>query len=277
MRYLFSGLMRDNGTPVEGHIESVDVDTAYDMLSGHGVVTSSCIADPKPLNLHEELPETPQLADALESALDSSSSQVQFDDLINQYQGKKVWVIDRDKIRRRVAQVVDTAFHLATTTGETHEQTQQRITSALHGLFNDNRNLASERNANSIAGVRFNGLQAGGRRPTQPAGSLRLQSADAPMGADSDEVALPVATSVALEDQIARLTNVVTQAESIMVSLRNAARGIGSGDGGGGRSRRRSSNASQISDEQNDVLLTIYKSNVELLKVYKEEKQRDAG
>ena len=59
MRYLFSGLMRDTGMPVEGHIEAVDVDIAYDMLSGHGVVASSVVPDPKPLNIHEELPDAP--------------------------------------------------------------------------------------------------------------------------------------------------------------------------------------------------------------------------
>lgn len=272
MRYLFSGLMRDTGQPVEGHIEAADVDTAYDMLSGHGVVASSVIPDPKPLNIHEELPDAPELADALESAMDSSSSQVNFDDLMEQYRGKKVWVIDRDKIRRRVAQVVDTAFHLAASSGETHGQTQERIRSALHGLFSDNRNLASERNASSVMGMKFNPDEAAApRRPMSPPGSIKVntpQTAVAPPQMPAGEV--NVAASSALDEQIKRLADVVSSAETVLATLRAAARGLGRGGGEGG-GRRMSRGRSVMNDEKNDVLLTIYKSNVELLKAYKEQ------
>lgn len=273
VRYLFSGLMRDNGQPVEGHIEAADVDTAYDMLSGHGVVASSVIPDPKPLNIHEELPDAPELADALESALDSSSSQVNFDDLTEQYRGKRVWVIDRDKIRRRVAQVVDTAFHLSQTSGESHQETQERIRTALHGLFSDNRNLASERNASSVMGMKYNPTDAvAPRRPMSPPGSMTLQ----PVGGLSDAPPLEAQTtpSGALEDQISRLTDVVSQAETVIAALRAASRGLGRGDSGG---RRQSKGRTAMNDEKNDVLLTIYKSNVELLKAYKESTTRSAG
>jgi hypothetical protein len=50
-----------------------------------------------------------QFDNALEGALDGASSQIDFDALTERYRGKKVWVIDRDKIRRNVARVVDTA------------------------------------------------------------------------------------------------------------------------------------------------------------------------
>jgi hypothetical protein len=267
--------MRDTGQPVEGHIEANDVDIAYDMLSGHGVVASSVIPDPKPLNIHEELPDAPELADALESAMDSSSSQVNFDDLMDQYKGKKVWVIDRDKIRRRVAQVVDTAFHLATTSGESHTQTQERIRSALHGLFSDNRNLASERNASSVMGMKFNPDEgaAAARRPMSPPGSIRINQ---PQSAIAPPPQMPmgevnVAPSSPLEEQIKRLADVVSSAETVLATLRAAARGLGRGDGGGGGGRRQSKGRSAMNDEKNDVLLTIYKSNVELLKAFKEQ------
>jgi len=283
VRYLFSGLMRDTGMPVEGHIEAVDVDVAYDMLSGHGVVASSVLPDPKPLNIHEELPDAPELADALESALDSSSSQVNFDDLMDQHRGKKVWVIDRDKIRRRVAQVVETAFHLSTTAGEDHVQTQQRIRTALHGLFSDNRNLASERNASSVMGVKYDdpSMRGGGVRPAAVAASSSLRMTST-MPAPAAPAAAAVSTGATgeghtvLEDQISRLVNVVSEAETILATLRAAARGLGRGEGGGsGRIRRVSKNA--MNDEKSDVLLTIYKSNVELLKAYKESSQPAAA
>lgn len=282
MRYLFSGLMRDTGMPVEGHIESVDVDVAYDMLSGHGVVASSVIPDPKPLNIHEELPDAPEFADALESAMDSSSSQVNFDDLMNEYKGKKVWVIDRDKIRRRVAQVVETALHFASTTGETHEQTQERIRTALHGLFSDNRNLASERNASSVMGMKYND-PAMGSPSARPGGRMTIQTAQQQV---QGHVHVPLSQATAavpagpvnerLEEQLERLSNIVSQAESVLASMRNASRGFGRGGGEGGGSNRRRTNMKTMSNEQNDVLLTIYKSNVELLKAYKEESKQTA-
>jgi hypothetical protein len=284
VRYLFSGLMRDTGMPVEGHIEAVDVDVAYDMLSGHGVVASSVVPDPKPLNIHEELPDAPELADALESALDSSSSQVNFDDLMESHRGKKVWVIDRDKIRRRVAQVVDTAFHLSSNAGESHEQTQARIRTALHGLFSDNRNLASERNASSVMGMKYNdpamggggaaAAPAGARRPGAAANSMTLHPIAGPAEAVAQTAAVGPAmpASDAFEAQLSRLANVVSQAEGVLASIRAAARGIGSGGGGGGTARSRKPK-SAMSNEKNDVLLTIYKSNVELLKAYREDSQ----
>jgi len=273
--------MRDTGMPVEGHIEAVDVDVAYDMLSGHGVVASSVLPDPKPLSIHEELPDAPELADALESALDSSSSQVNFDDLMAQHRGKKVWVIDRDKIRRRVAQVVETAFHLSTVSGESHDQTQERIRTALHGLFSDNRNLASERNASSVMGVKYNDpSMRGSGRPVQP-NAMTINPVAPPPQA---HIQVPMTEGTGpsqpanevLEEQLARLVNVVSQAESVLATLRAAARGLGSGGGSGNTVRSRRAPRA-MSDEKNDVLLTIYKSNVELLKAFKEDAQRSVA
>ena len=89
--------------------------------------------------------------------------------LNERYHGKKVWVIDRDKIRRRVAQVVDAALALSHLHDEGAGETRERVNSAIQAMFNDNRNLASERNADSIAGVRFNGGPAErGVRTTRP-------------------------------------------------------------------------------------------------------------
>ena len=138
MRYLFRGLIRETGRPVEGHVEANTEGDACHALSENGVVTESLIPDPKPLNLADELPKAPEFADALESAFDSSSSQVDFDALTERYHGKKVWVIDRDKIRRRVAQVIDAALALSALHGETHDRTRARINTALEGMFADN-------------------------------------------------------------------------------------------------------------------------------------------
>jgi hypothetical protein len=255
VRYLFRGLIRETGRPVEGHVEAMVEEEAYEALASNGVVTESLVADPKPLSLNEELPKSPEFADALESAFDSSSSQVEFDKLAERYHGKKVWVIDRDKIRRRAAQVVDAALALGAQHGEANGKIRERVANAIQGLFSDNRNIASERNADSIAGMRF--TDAMGGDPNSPAPPVRPM-APAPAVASS-------AASVALESQIARMANLVRQAEAALAAVTAAARRSGSGGGGGGP-RRRSFAGPDRGEQQNTVLLEIFKSNLSLVR-----------
>lgn len=279
MRYLFRGLIRDTGGPVEGHVEAPNEEGAYEVLGETGVVTESLIPDPKPLNLNEELPASPEFADALESAFDSSSAQVDFDDLTQRYHGKKVWVIDRDKIRRRVAQVVDAALALAQQHGDEHGKVRERVQSALTAMFADNRNLASERNAESIAGVRFGaGDSVAGFRLNTPGGAtvgsspvrpVSFTNIGAPPGAAGSPPTsmVSVAGHAGLEGQIGRLANLVKQAETTLTTIAAAARRVGSGEGGGGGGpRRRSIQPAGRGEEQNSVLLEIFKSNLELVR-----------
>ena len=69
-----------------------------------------------------------------------------------------------------------------------------------------------------------------------------------------------------MEEAINRLVQVVSQAEKVMASMALAARNFGRGGGGGdgGGSRRRMRHA--IDRAQNDVLLEIFKANLELAK-----------
>lgn len=237
MRYLFRGLMRENGRAVEGHVEAVSPDEALKALSDNAIVTETLTPDPKPLNLNQELPDSPELASALDSAFDASSTQVDFDNLTERYRGKKVWVIDRDKIRRRVCQVVDQAMAQSHATGETAAESRQRVQAAIQGMFADNRNIASERNADTLHGA----PAMGGGAPATP------------MAAGG------------LEEAINRLTQVVSQAERVMASMALAARNLGRGGGGGGGGGRRRMR-SQMELAQNDVLLEIFKANLELAK-----------
>lgn len=266
MRYLFRGLIRDTGGPVEGHVEAASEEDAYEALSENGVVTESLIPDPKPLNLNEELPASPEFADALESAFDSSSSQVDFDALSERYQGKKVWVIDRDKIRRRVAQVVDAALALAQQHGEGSGKARERVQNAIQGLFNDTRNLATQRNADSLAGVRFNAdaPAAGGRFNGAPPPPPPPRGFSAPP-AGGVGAAISPGGHPGLEQQIARLAGLVKQAEATLTAVAAAAR-RGGGGGGGGGPRRRAIAAPGRGEEQNSVLLEIFKSNLELVR-----------
>ena len=269
MRYLFRGLIRETGRPVEGHVEAATEADACTALSDNGVVTETLTPDPKPLNLNDELPKAPEFADALESAFDSSSSQVDFDALTERYHGKKVWVIDRDKIRRRVAQVIDAALALSALHGEGHGQTRARINNALEGMFSDNRNLATERNAESVAGIRFNGGAM--VPPPPPPPPLPQIPASARMTQYTPNGTPPVANGggltghPALENQITRLTALVKQAEVALAAVSAAARRAGSGGGGGGP-RRASVTRGARGEEQNSVLLEIVKSNLALVR-----------
>ena len=268
MRYLFRGLIRDTGRPVEGHVEATTEEEGFHALSENGVVTESLIPDPKPLNLNDELPKAPEFADALESAFDSSSSQVDFDALTERYHGKKVWVIDRDKIRRRTAQVIDAALALSALHGEGHGQVRARINNALEGMFSDNRNLATERNAESVAGIRFNGGGTAPPPPPLPPMPGRMQGyANGNGNGNGNGYGNGASLNghPGLESQIGRLTNLVKQAEMTLAAVAAAARRSGGGGGGGGP-RRGSVAKGGKSEEQNSVLLEIFKSNLNLVR-----------
>ncbi len=246
MRYLFRGLIRDTGKVVEGHVESATEEAAFNTLAENGIVTESLRSDPKPLSLNDELPDAPRFANALDSAFDSSSMQVPFDELTEKYRGKRVWVIDRDKIRRRVAQVVDSALTQADQNAEGAAKMRERVANAIQGLFNDNRNIASER----MAGP--------GMRPVAPGGAAQ---SFAPQGMPSEQPIGP-SGSAGLEEQIGRIAGLVRQAEVALAAIQIAARSGGFGGGGGGPRRRALTTARP--ERQNEVLLEIFKSNLEL-------------
>jgi hypothetical protein len=125
-------------------------------------------------------------------------------------------------------------------------------------MFSDNRNLATERNAESIAGIRFNG---GGAAPPPPPVPPRMQNYMPNGGANGGSMSM--AGHPGLENQIGRLTNLVKQAEAALAAVSAAARRGGGGGGGGGR---RSVAKGGKSEEQNSVLLEIFKSNLNLVR-----------
>ncbi len=256
MRYRFRGFRKDTGSPVEGHVEAAREEDAFEALGDYGIITETLAPDPKSLNLGSEAPQSPEFHNALDSALDSSSMQVPFDNLTERYRGKNVWVIDRDKIRRRVAEVVDAALAVSMQRAEGAAKARERVAVAIHGLFADNRNIASEMTPE----------QAAARR-------AELQQGELPQAAELTEAptqavaqAVSQATMTALDQQIGRLTGVIKQAEGAMAALVAAARrGGGGGGGGGGALPRRFVSMGETRHEvQNDVLLEIFKHNMDL-------------
>src|SRR5262249_45378153 len=150
------------------------------------------------------------VTNAIDSALDTSSQQIAFDQLMDRYRGKQVWVIDRDKIRSRVSQVVDAALASGGPNVNV-DQLRQQVASAIQGVFADNSNLTRERNAESIFG-----MPSPTAVPQMPAMTGSLGPATAP----------------ALDEQIHRLASVIQQAEIVLASIASAARRVGSGGGG---------------------------------------------
>ena len=233
MRYRFRGLVRETGKVVEGHVEALTEEQAYTALSENGIVTESLRPDPRPLNLGAA-PQT-QYADAIDSALDTSASQIPFDALAERFRGKNVWVLDREKIRRRVAEVVDQALRANLGTGEQDDVTRAKVAEAIEGLFKDNRNITS-----------------------------RVDEADRNIRQTTNRAQ---EVNVTLERQINRLANFINKAENVLTQISTAARNIGSGGGGwgGGGYVPRGLRGKVDVKEQNLVLKEIFDANVSLL------------
>jgi hypothetical protein len=266
-------MIRTNGRVVEGHVEAPTPEEAYGALSDNGIVTESLRPDPRPEAAAEPEPQEegpePTFRQAIDSALDSASMQVAFDSLTEQYKGKKVWVLDRDKIRKRVAQVVDQVLAEAQRKAETDQKTRELVQEAIKGMFADNRNIASERTAESIAAERSAMAAQAAERAAQAAADKVAAAAAAQITAAAAAApkALPMppgtkmAPSEALESQIQRLSGVVLQAEKALASIISAAARVGRGGGGGGPRR---SGLSTGGPQQNEVLLEIFKTNLAL-------------
>jgi hypothetical protein len=219
VRYRFKGIVRTTGQTVEGHAHGDVPDEALAALAEHGIVTQSLREDPEPLNLNSE---AQPLSSAIDSALDTAASQVPFDAIANRYKGKNVWVLDRDKIRSRVSQVVDQAIR--DSLGDSGafgamsvQDLRKQVADAIGGLFTDNRNLTSQ----------------------------------------------VTNSSNQLEGQVRRIETMVARAESVLAQMTVAISRMGSGWGGGGGGPRRLA-AATPRNEQNAVLVEIFKENLRL-------------
>ena len=288
VRYRFRGLIRDTGKAVEGHVEADHEEFAFHVLANNGIVTESLRADPKPEDLrptamqaprsnllpplaqamlsgtrssvpglpgappaqvhsphgsapqsyqlpapdNSPIPGTQEVVNAIDSALDTSSSQIEFDALTEKFRGKKVWVIDREKIKRNVARVVDQAITQSLKNTENVSETRKSVAEAIEQLFKDNRNITSPQGGGSGAGNQN------------------------------------------LDRQIERLSTVIKNFENSLASMQMTIRNIGTGGGGGGFTPRRNVGQSQqvgLREEQNAVLLEIFKTNMDLLRNMEDE------
>ena len=291
MRYLFRGLIRETGKTVEGAVEADSPEEALNALSANGIVTEDLTPAPLPIDAYRPsdragfapasagragAPPAPPGSldggdaieggarpvggandfvraqniphpdagsdDELDRAFAAASQAVNFDQVAQRYKGKSVWVIDRDKIRRQVASVVDNALKKAEQSDQTGDHIRESVASALKQLFKDNRNIASE------------------KTPEQAKAEQR-----AAQGGGGGGTAMAVSTPQ-LEALTGRLEEFLSKAETVLTQLQVAARRVGTGGGGGaGFGPRRMSHIPRPrSEEQNSVLMEIFKSNVKL-------------
>src|SRR5688572_20881413 len=154
VRFRFSGFGRESGKPINGHVEAADAEAAYQILSDRGIVTEALQGDPDASAVGDSVHRSGDpdvslfensLDEALDSALDASSKRVPFDALTKYYRGKKVRVIDRDKIRQQVAEVVDSTLLANELLGASSSTSRERVAEAIRGLFQDSRNIARAR------------------------------------------------------------------------------------------------------------------------------------
>lgn len=164
VRYRFRGLLRETGKAVEGHVEAPTVDQAYDLMADNGIVCEAMREDPRMGDFTSAGGAAPgqaagqpgggasdEFTSAIDSALDTSSTQVNVDDLWRRYRGQKVRVIDRDKIRQRVMNVVTKALQQSVSGKDDRNQTLERVEEALGKMFGDNKNLTSELSPQQVA------------------------------------------------------------------------------------------------------------------------------
>ena len=168
-----------------------------------------------------------EFASAIDSALDTSSTQVNVDDLWRKYRGQRVRVIDRDKIRQRVMSVVTKALQQSLASGGNAkaqtDKTLERVEEALTKMFGDNKNLTSE-------------------VPTQQV-------------AMEDQINRLNSVVLNLEKSIAALT----------MAMRRGGGGGWGGGGGGADHSTRGAMLKSVKDPKNDkVLLEIFETNLKL-------------
>jgi len=130
-----------------GHVESDTEDRAYEILGDNGIVVEGLAPDPERTDDSRQ----PGLASAIDHALEASSHSIPFDSLQGKFAGKRVWVIDREKIKARVMQTVDEVIRQSRSQTEDDTTTRVRLTEALERLFGDNRNLTSPVSASQEA------------------------------------------------------------------------------------------------------------------------------
>ncbi|BAM02995.1 hypothetical protein PSMK_08360 [Phycisphaera mikurensis NBRC 102666] len=230
------------------------------MLGDNGIVCEALREDPLP---EAYTGSDDEVGSAIDSALDVSSTHVDVDEIARRYGGQSVRVIDRDKIRKRVMEVVTTAIKKslpASTSADTsaRDETLERVEEAIKKVFGNNANLTSEVPAPAAAEPAPAPAPAPGPRPV-------------PTAAVAAGAGVAEGTPFA-ENKFQLISEALGRIERNMnVVVAAAKRGGIGGGGGGGRGADHSANVGRhlktVRNPENDkVLLQIFETNVKMQK-----------
>ena len=143
MRYLFRGLKRETGEPVDGRLVALGEDAARDVLGQHGIAVISVRPESSMPGDGTSAP----FDEALEDALREAGVRIRFDQLPRWHEGRGIWVLDRDRIRDRVMRLVNEA--IGHDGSRRHLQT--RIAQVLEALFEAPRSVGTQPSTGSLA------------------------------------------------------------------------------------------------------------------------------
>ena len=259
MRYRFKGLLRETGKPVEGHVDAqgqASAPSGCSATTGSSARRCGRIRCPEAYTGSDD-----EVGSAIDSALDVSSTNVDVDEIARRYSGQSVRVIDRDKIRKRVMEVVTTAIKKslpASTSEDTsaRDETLERVEQAIKKVFGDNANLTSEVPAPPPPAP----------EPAAPAKRVVPTAATAAGAGVADDTPFAENKFQLISEALGRIER------NVNVVVAAAKRGgIGGGGGGGGRGADHSSNVGRhvktVRNPANDkVLLQIFETNVKMQK-----------
>ncbi len=176
----------------------------------------------------------PEIAQQIEDALRQGSKQIRFDAIEKRFRGKRVWVLDREKMQAGVMRVVDQAIYKSQQEAEGVLKTRQRVATAIAKLFGNKRNLTSPVDPHQI--------------PTPPI--AHTQAADPSDGPH------------ALDQQIARLSNLINRAERVLDSALSS---TGHGRSFGTQQTRRSAFVDRR-PQHDEVLIRVFNENLDLIR-----------
>jgi hypothetical protein len=145
VRYLFWGSRRQTGEPVEGRVTAPTEDVALDVLRDNGIVADSLKPEPAAHDDEAATVTEPRFARALQRALEDAGCCVSFDLGTGRYQGRSVCLLDQDKIRRRVMELVNDGVVDGPGADGNGLDARRHIAQLLEQVLQDRRSLGSER------------------------------------------------------------------------------------------------------------------------------------
>jgi hypothetical protein len=219
-------LRRQTGEPVEGRVTAPTEEAAHDVLRDDGIVADSL--QPEPAAGEEAAATAPEsrFVQAMERALDDAGFCVNFDLVTGRYQGKSVGLLDQDKIRKRVMELLEDAAADNLGDEENRPDARHHIAQLLEQVLQNRRDPGS------------------GSSPQ----------------------------SQALESQVGHIAQALGRIEKAMASMSLAV-----GRSGRVQPRRTVPGQKARDKTQEEVLLEVFQSNLELLRGLEEPASPAAG